>query len=78
MQIIFIIIITLLLAGCQNDEIKFEGEAAFEWLEQQCDFGPRNPGSNGYFQCREFLINNLHASIISCLPLYFIHKLRLN
>ena len=28
-------------------------------LENQCNFGPRNPGSDGYDNCKTYLIDNL-------------------
>lgn len=51
--------LTFLLISCQTNEIQFDGDSAFNWLEKQCEFGPRNPGSVGYYECREFLIQNL-------------------
>ncbi len=33
----------------------FDGESAFGYLEKQCGFGPRNPGSEGHTQCLEFI-----------------------
>ena len=50
---------TIFLMGCQTSDIKFDGNSSFEWLEKQCEFGPRNPGSQGYYDCKEFFINNL-------------------
>lgn len=37
----------------------FEGDRAFAYLQAQCDFGPRNPGSIGHQQCGDFLIREL-------------------
>lgn len=50
---------TVFLLSCQTNEIQFDGNLAFNWLEKQCGFGPRNPGSKGYFNCKDFLIQNL-------------------
>ncbi len=55
---IFILTIILLIS-CQTNKIQFDGNLAFNWLEKQCEFGPRNPGSEGYFNCKDFLIQNL-------------------
>ncbi len=33
----------------------FDAQRAFQYLTQQTDFGPRNPGSRGYQQCLAFL-----------------------
>ncbi|MFH0765077.1 MAG: M28 family peptidase [Calditrichota bacterium] len=40
----------------------FDGERAFQDLERQCAFGPRNPGSPGYIACRKWLVNELEKS----------------
>ncbi|MEX2116344.1 MAG: M28 family peptidase, partial [Bacteroidota bacterium] len=37
----------------------FDGQRAFQYLKQQTDFGPRNPGSDGYRQCLAFLHSEL-------------------
>lgn len=37
----------------------FDGEHAYQILKQQCDFGPRDPGSIGHRQCLAFLENEL-------------------
>ena len=54
------IFITIFLVGCQSDKIQFDGDSAFNWLEKQCEFGPRNPGSQGYIDCKDFFIKNLN------------------
>ena len=41
---------------------KFDEDEAFNYLIKQCEFGPRNPGSEGYFKCRDFMINELKKS----------------
>jgi len=55
-----IIILLFLFAGCQIEQINFDGDAAFNYLQKQCDFGPRNPGSRGYLECKNYLIKNLN------------------
>lgn len=57
-KIIFIFTI-LILFNCSADNIQFDGDSAFSLLEQQCAFGPRNPGSEGYANCKDFLIEKL-------------------
>jgi len=59
MKKITLMLLTIFLTNCQNNELEFDGNSAFNWLELQCEFGPRNPGSMGYVECKEFLINNL-------------------
>ncbi len=57
---LLVIFCILLLTNCQSQKLSFDGMAAFGWLEKQCEFGPRNPGSDGYNQCKKFLIDNLN------------------
>ncbi|MEE8341256.1 MAG: M28 family peptidase [Candidatus Neomarinimicrobiota bacterium] len=59
MKISFSIFTMFMFIGCQSSTIQFDENSAFNWLEDQCEFGPRNPGSKGYFDCKEFLIKNL-------------------
>ena len=51
-----------LLISCDDRNPAFDEEKAFDYLLKQCDFGPRNPGSDGYFKCREFIISELKKS----------------
>ena len=45
---------------CGGKEIpEFDQNKAFEYLKKQCDFGPRNPGSEGHSTCLEFLTTEL-------------------
>ena len=45
--------------GCQSNVPKFDKDHAFEYLVAQCDFGPRNPGSDGYYACLDYMIAEL-------------------
>ena len=40
----------------------FDGQRAFDYVERQCAFGPRNPGSEGHRKCLEFLEAELKAA----------------
>ena len=40
----------------------FNASAAFELTRQQCDFGPRVPGTPAHAKCAEWLISTLQAS----------------
>lgn len=40
----------------------FNGERAFDNLEQQCDFGPRPPGSQNLSLCRQYIVDTLVSS----------------
>ncbi len=51
--------VTLLLLGCQSAVPDFNGQRAFEYLTEQCEFGPRNPGSEGYENCKQYFISEL-------------------
>ena len=51
---ILVILATFLVTGQSlwTQEIpEFDGERSFSYLEDQCDFGPRNPGSVGHSDC---------------------------
>lgn len=45
----------VLVSGCRSQVPGFDENRAFTLLEQQCAFGPRNPGSEGHKQCLDFL-----------------------
>lgn len=48
-------------SGMANTPV-FNGKSAFKYLLQQCDFGPRTPGSPGHAQCLEYLVSTLKKS----------------
>ena len=48
--------------GCGPSGPDFDEDHAFEYLVAQCDFGPRNPGSDGYYACLDFIITELDQS----------------
>ena len=48
--------------GCQSNVPRFDEDHAFSYLVAQCDFGPRNPGSDGYYACLDYLITELDKS----------------
>ncbi len=47
--------------ACTKDTPIFSGESAFGYLEKQCSFGTRNPGSDGHAACRDYLTKHLKA-----------------
>ena len=71
MKNLFIII--LFVVGCSTDNIeknipKFDSNRAFQHLVDQCDFGPRNPGSNGHKEFGNYLeeyLNLLSSELIT-------------
>ena len=53
------ILLYVAIAGCQNKVPSFSGEAAFTHLVNQCDFGPRNPGSIGHKNALKYFMEVL-------------------
>jgi len=53
------------LAACGGkstaDLPKFDGGRAFAYLQKQCDFGPRVPGSAAHAACLDFLVSELRG-----------------
>ena len=49
----------LITSGCQSNIPRFDGVRAFKHLLKQCDFGPRNPGSEGYYACLNYIRDEL-------------------
>mgnify|MGYP001256808437 CR=1 FL=1 len=39
--------------------VNFNQDSAFDFVKKQVDFGPRVPGSNGHFNCHQFLLQTL-------------------
>lgn len=52
----------LLLSGCKSDVPIFSGERAFGYLVDQCQFGPRNPGSEGYRRTSIYIQEQLQGA----------------
>jgi len=56
----FFILFILLPLGCsQSQTPTFNAERAFGFLEAQCSFGPRIPGSEGGRKCIDFMVQQL-------------------
>lgn len=59
------LLLFFLIISCNTPEVKstfiptFDSKTAFSYLELQCDFGPRNPGSNGHINFSNYLNNFL-------------------
>lgn len=45
----------------QNTTPIFDSGSAFNYLTAQCDYGPRNPGSAGHRNCRDYLVHTLRG-----------------
>jgi hypothetical protein len=49
-----------LLCSCASSSPpRFDGKEAFGYLMDQCDLGPRNPGSEGHKRCKKYLLDKL-------------------
>jgi hypothetical protein len=54
------------------DEIpEFNQDRAYQDLLTQCDFGPRNPGSDGHRECGEWMIETLYQLTGDVVPQHF-------
>ena len=57
------ILIAVIVFGCSQQQAvevpRFSGVKAFQYLEKQCEFGPRNPGSTGHKEFANYLENFL-------------------
>jgi len=49
----------MLLFYCGPNVPEFDETKSFSLLEKQLDFGPRNPGSRGHMDCRNWLVTEL-------------------
>ena len=58
-KIILTISTISILSSCNNAVPNFDKGNAFRYLVEQCEFGPRNPDSNGYKQCLDYLQKTL-------------------
>lgn len=55
---ILITLINISMLSCVKKPV-FDGKGAFAYLEKQCAFGPRNPGSDGHQKCLDYLTQEL-------------------
>ena len=56
---ILILFFSLQLFFCSDGIPQFNEQKAFSYLEKQCEFGPRNPGSEGAKKCLDYLDKEL-------------------
>ena len=52
----------VLTSGCNSGVPRFNGNNAYQYLLDQCNFGPRNPGSDGHTACKNFIIEEMEYS----------------
>ena len=51
--------IVIVSLNCNTVPLDFNGEKAYNYLLEQCQFGPRNPGSKGHAATKKYITNNL-------------------
>ena len=56
-KILILTALTTLCCGPNGPD--FDEDNAFEYLKRQCEFGPRNPSSEGYYNCLVFMLEEL-------------------
>ena len=68
---ISLIFISLVIISCQDTIPEFNKEEAFTFLEEQCNLGPRYPGSDEIVLCRNYIISALNQYGASVEEQYF-------
>lgn len=59
-NLLFLVFLFSVSPGCSTSPpAKFDGERAFILLKEQCNFGPRHPGSEGHAKTRKYLLDKL-------------------
>lgn len=58
-KLLIFCIFSFILFSCAKAVPKFNPDRAFQYLTEQCDLGPRYPGSDGILLVRDYIINNL-------------------
>ena len=52
-------LIIIVFFGFMFSNDNFDSSKAYNYVLQQCDFGPRYPGSDGHKECKDFLFNKM-------------------
>jgi len=61
-RFLYLLSFILFLLSCQEKIPVFSSENAFRYLVEQCELGPRYPGSIEIEQCREYIISKLETT----------------
>ena len=61
--------------GCQTKVPDFSANNAFEYLKAQCEFGPRNPGSEGHRKVLNYYLKTLTPLADTVMTQSFIEKM---
>jgi glutaminyl-peptide cyclotransferase len=59
MRLGLLLLLGLLYSCAFSSPPQFDGKEAFGYLMDQCDLGPRNPGSEGHERCKNYLLDKL-------------------
>jgi len=64
---LFFILLSVSFINCEKQSIpEFNDVEAINYVQKQCDFGPRNPNSDAHKRCEEFLYRELSATTDIC------------
>ncbi len=58
-NLVLALVTSIVVVNCSSSIPKFDRERAFSYLQQQCDLGPRYPGSEEIELCRDWIIDVL-------------------
>ena len=50
-------VFSLAFLSCETSVPQFDSQSAFKHLIEQCDFGPRNPGSEGHENTKNYILD---------------------
>ncbi len=59
MKLGLLLLLGLLYSCAFSSPPQFDGKEALGYLREQCDLGPRNPGSEGHERCKKYLLDKL-------------------
>ena len=68
-------LLLMTFVGCQTKVPDFSGNNAFEYLKAQCEFGPRNPGSEGHRKVLEYYIKTFTPLADTVMTQSFLEKM---
>ena len=72
-NIVYLLLMTF--GGCQTKVPDFSANNAFEYLKAQCEFGPRNPGSEGHRKVLNYYLKTLTPLADTVMTQSFIEKM---
>ncbi|HVP35953.1 MAG TPA: M28 family peptidase [Terriglobales bacterium] len=62
LSLLFLFLFFFSGVNCSSDtSLEFKGERAYQYLKDECRFGPRNPGSPGHQALRKYLLDFFSA-----------------